>query len=143
MGAVDALSRETEEASLEAAIEAANQWTLIARPIILATLRLDGVVEEELWELRKMEPDQRRTYDEANGYIQTARRCLDEMLDGIRSEFIADNMPDQPHPDAPDEEWEARDEFSDALESEVVSVKALIKLVEREDYEAFLKGARA
>lgn len=128
-----------DKVSLEDAVAAANNWALVARPIILATLRLDGIAEDELWTLRKLEPDQRRTYDEANGYIQTARRCLDEMLDGIRDDFLADQRLTCAKSD---EEAEAFDEFNDELEENVVSIKALIKLVEREDYDAFIGGAR-
>lgn len=139
MNAVNTLAREQEEQSLEAATADANKWAEIARPIIITTLRIDQLVEDDLWELRKMEPDQRRTYDEANGHLQTARRCLDEMLDGIRSDFLADQYRSCARND---DEAEAFEIFNEALDEQVISVKALIRQVERDDYDAFIRGDR-
>lgn len=139
MGKVNALVLERAEANFDAALAAANKWAEVGRPIIMATIRLDGDVEDAL---RPLLGDNTRTFQEAVAYVRDARKALEEMLDGIRSEFLADQMLPQPRDIGADEEWEARDQFSDALDAEVISVRALIKQVEDEDFAAFLKGGR-
>jgi hypothetical protein len=137
MNAVNALFREQQEAEFADAVAAANEWAKVGKPIILATLRLDDEVESEL--LKLYDAGHLRDFREAKGIVADARRSLEEMLDGIRDEFLADQM--RPQPAAGDEAaWEARDAFSDALSEEVISVRDLVKQIEREDYDAFIKG---
>ena len=139
MNAVNILAREQSQAEFEATVAAANKSADVGRPIIMATIRLEGEVEDEL---RPLLADNARTYHEACGYVRDARKALEEMLDGIRSNFLANQMPPQPPLGATEQPMGSARPIRDALDAEVVSVRALIKQVEAEDYEAFLKGRR-
>jgi hypothetical protein len=139
MGALNTLVREQAEACLESAVVEANKWADVGRPIILATIRMDGDVDDAL---RPLMADNLRTYREAARIVADARRALEEMLEGIRDDFLADQLPPQPGPGAAEDAWERRDSFADALADVVVSVRDLVKRVEREDYDAFIRGDR-
>lgn len=109
------------------AIAAANKWVDAARPIIVAYFKLDDM-ECELFQAL----DHGRDGKEARGYIREARESLFGMLDGIRDDFIADQLPKQPPQDAPDSAWEERDNFSDELQSDVISITEALNIVSRE-----------
>lgn len=123
---------------LAQATERANGWVSIARPIIRAIFALEEIEHLLTRERFTAEKDSdSRTFKEATGYIAKPQRELREMLDGIRDDFLADEMPPQPSQGAPDSEWEARDEFSDALGESVTSVDQAIKIVTDEHNASF------
>lgn len=136
MNAVNALFREKQEAELEAAIEAANKWVGVARPIILASIELDRL-DDTLWPLRQM--GRRRDYEEAKSHIASAREELEDMLDGIRDDFLCDQRKSWDR-SLGEDEGEAVDNFNEMLDEATVSVPDCIKQIEREDYAAFIEG---
>lgn len=141
MNAVNALARDQSQADFDARLAAANGWIDTARPIIVAYFKLDEID----FEIRRDMPDgpgNERTAKEARRYVAKARQELFEMIDGIRCDFLADELPPQPRPGAGEHEWDARDAAADALEAEVISIKDAEEIVEREWNDAFAKGER-
>jgi len=132
-----ALIEDQQNAELAAAVEAANEWQKVGRPIIRASLAVSRASDEitQLFEHR------RRDYHEASDAIEAAQTTLLEMLEGIRDDFLCDQRKSWNN-SLSDDEAEAADAFNDALEEEVISVSALEKTVEREDYEDYIRGAR-
>lgn len=108
------------------AVEKANLWTVTAAPIVKAIFALEDADSEVL------RGCDLRTAREARAILGKPQRELREMLVGIRDEFLADQLPPQPSADAPEAEWDARDEFADAVAVAVISVDALIRKMERE-----------
>lgn len=138
MNAVNTLAREQVEADVAARIAAADKWLDTARPIIVAYFKLD----ELDFEIRRDMPEgagNERTAKEACGSVTKARRELFDLLDGIRSDFIADQTPPQPVGDG-DAAWDAFEAISEPLNAETVSVAGAIKRVEQEWNDAFAKG---
>lgn len=125
--------------STAAAVEAANKWVDVARPIILASMRLDDQPWSELAHLRRFE-GQERTWREAKDILTQAQRDLNDMVEGIRDDFISDQRLGCAKSD---EEAEAFDEFNDELERDVTSVREAIKQVEAEDWNNYLEGMAA
>lgn len=115
-----------EPDALTTAITAANLWTVAARPIVKALFALEDADHEILTGCDM------RTAREARAVLSKPQSDLREMLEGMRGEFIAEQVPPQPGADAPEAEWDARDEFSDAVEGAVIGVDALIRQMERE-----------
>lgn len=125
-----------------AKLRACNKWVDHARPIIKAMFVLedaaDGPLLSALVEagkggsIRRPVTWQERNYRDARDEIKKARRALYDMLDGIRDNFICDEMAGQS--DDPDEQEEA-DAYNDWLAESTVSVDAAIRAVARE-YEA-------
>jgi hypothetical protein len=132
-----ALIEDAREQELAAAVQAANEWQAVGRPIIKASLAVLSASDEitPLYEHRY------RDYREANDAIQAAQTTLIEMLEGIRDDFLCDQRKSW-NWRMDDETAEAADAFNDQLEEQVLSVRDLEKIVEREDYEAFITGAR-
>lgn len=123
-----ALIEDAREQELAAAVEAANEWQSVGRPIILALLAVDRATDE----IHCLYPDRKRDYHEAHDIIETARTTLFEMLDGIRDDFLCDQRKSW-NSSLSDDEAEEADAFNDQLEEAVVSVRDLEKIVERED----------
>lgn len=121
-----ALTPTPEAAALATAVEKANAWSVAARPIVKAIFALEDAEGEVL------RGCDLRTYREAKPILCAPQRELRELLVGMREEFIADQMPPQPSSDAPEAEWDARDQFQDELEREVVTVDALVAKMVRE-----------
>jgi hypothetical protein len=147
MNAVNAIVRDAAEAKALAAVAAADKWLDAARPIILAYFKLDDIQSElnTAHGLAYRNPSyEQRIVREAGGYVAKAREELFGMLEGVRDDFVADQMLPQPAHDVPysDPEWEARDAFSDHVNDETLSVKDAIKRIEREWNEAFSRGER-
>ena len=136
------LVADKQEAELAAAVEAANKWQTVARPIVLAMLKMDEVTEETLWPLRERDERGRRDYNEAVKPVRDARRELEQMLDGIRDAFRADNAKSWTT-NLSEAEGEYVDVFNDALDEQVVSARDFVKRVEREEYDAWLQGKAA
>ena len=136
------LVADKQEAELAAAVEAANKWQTVARPIVLAMLKMDEVTEETLWPLRERDERGRRDYNEAVKPVRDARRELEQMLDGIRDDFRADNAKSWTT-NLSEAEGEYVDVFNDALDEQVVSARDFVKRVEREEYDAWLQGKAA
>ena len=118
------LVADKQEAELAAAVEAANKWQTVARPIVLAMLKMDEVTEETLWPLRERDERGRRDYNEAVKPVRDARRELEQMLDGIRDDFRADNAKSWTT-NLSEAEGEYVDVFNDALDEQVVSAREL------------------
>jgi hypothetical protein len=133
-----ALIEDARQQELAAAVEAANEWQEVGRPIILASLAVLRAADE----ISPLSEHRRRDYREANDAIEAAQTTLVEMLDDIRDDFLCDQRKSF-DPALGDEEGEACDAFNDELEEAVVSVRDLEKIVEREDYEAFIRGESA
>lgn len=139
---MSALVLDPQQADFMAACERANRWIDTARPIIKAMYAVvDADAPHILPAKIAARGDRRwneprttgeRTYDEAAKHLATAHSGLFEMLDGIRADFLADEMPPQPEPGASDQEWTDRDEFSDALDEAVTSVADAIKQIGNE-----------
>lgn len=109
-----------------AAIEQANLWTVAAAPIVKAIFALEDADDLVLRGCDE------RTAREARSILAKPQRELREMLAGIRDEFLADQLPPQPGPDASEAEWDARDEFHDEVCRDVTTVEGLIRKMERE-----------
>lgn len=140
MNAVNAMLRDKQEAKLEAAVEAADQWLDLARPIIMAMFKLDDL-ESEVTRGCSYPGDHRsRVLREGAGYISKAAANLQDTLDGIRGDFVADNSKSWSR-DLPESEGDAVDAFNDALSDETLSVKDAIKRVEAEWNDSFAMGA--
>jgi hypothetical protein len=132
-----ALVEDAREQELAAAVEAANEWQSVGRPIIKASL----VVLRASDEISPLFERRRRDYREANDAIEAAQTTLLEMLEGIRDDFLCDQRKGWCR-ELSDDEAEAVDAFNDELDAQVISVRDLEKIVEREDYEAFIRGGR-
>ena len=132
-----ALIEDARNEELAAAVEAANEWQNVGRPIILASLAVDRATDE----IRCLYPDRKRDYHEAHDVIEAARSTLLEMLDGIRDDFLCDQRKSW-NSGLSDDDAEEVDAFNDQLEEAAVSVRDLEKIVEREDYDAFVRGER-
>lgn len=135
-----ALIEDAREQELAAAVEAANEWQNVGRHIILASLRLMQAVDDDLFDIRH-KLNQHSTWKEASDIINDANENLREMLGSIRDDFLCDQRKSWNNSMSDDEAEEA-DAFNDQLEEAVISVRDLEKIVEREDYEAFLRGKR-
>lgn len=119
-----------------AKLHACNAWINHARPIIKAWLVLDDAADAPLFnavvDLNKAhkfgDPRswQERDYEEARGHIRKAGKELYAMLEGIRDNFICDELAGQS--DDPDAQEEA-DAFNDWLHGETASVDAAVNLV--------------
>lgn len=128
-----------QQAAFMAACERANKWIDAARPIIKTMFAIEDADGEHLFQAKiaargdrrydAPETPDERTYKEAQKYLASAHTCLFEMLDGIRADFLADETPPQPQPDASEQEWTDRDEFGDALDGAVTGVDAAIKQI--------------
>lgn len=116
----------TQAVTLADAIAAASLWTLAARPVVQAMFALDDVD----WTLAQ--GCDRSTYGEAKDIIAKPRKQLLELVEGIRDNFLSDQLPPQPSPDAPDSEWDARDEFQAEVEAGVPTVAAFVRQMELE-----------
>jgi hypothetical protein len=115
-----------DDGALATAIAQANLWTAAAAPIVKAIFAL----EDAEYEVRA--GCDARTWDEVRPILGKPQRELREMLDGIRDNFLSDQMLPQPSRDASDDAWDARDAFQDELERSVTTVDALIRKMERE-----------
>lgn len=131
-----ALIEDARADELAAAVKAANEWQEVGRPIILASL----AVQRAAYEISPLFEHRRRDYREANDAIEAASTSLLEMLDGIRDDFLCDQRKSW-NKSLSDDDAEAVDGFNDALEDAVISVRDLEKIVEREDYDRFIRGA--
>ena len=131
------LIEDAGEQELSAAVEAANEWQNVGRPIILASLAVLRASDE----IAPLFEHRRRDYREANDAIEAAQTTLLEMLEGIRDDFLCDQRKSWSR-DLNDDEAEMVDAFNDQLDDGVVSVRDLEKIVEREDYDAYLRGER-
>lgn len=123
---------------LTEATERANKWIDVARPIIKAMFELEEI-EHVLNRARfdaQRECDQ-RTFKEAASCLARPQREWNEMLDGIRSDFLADETPPQPSQDADEQAWQDRDEWTDALGESVTSVEQAVKIVTDEHNRSF------
>ncbi len=125
-----------EYANDPAKLAKCNAWVEHARPIILAMLMLDDEVDSVLLRA-KIDADkdrrwnepvswQARDYDEARGEVKGASKALFAMLDGIRDNFICDEMVGVY--DNPDAQEEA-DAFNDWLHAETIGVDAAVNRV--------------
>jgi hypothetical protein len=132
-----ALIEDTRQNDLAQAVKAANEWQSVGRPIILASLAILRADDE----LTPLFEHRRRDYREAHDAIEAAQTTLLEMLEGIRDDFLCDQRKSW-NKSLSDEEAEAADAFNDELNDAVVSVRDLEKIVEREDYNAYIRGAR-
>lgn len=133
-----ALVEDARQQELAVAVEAANEWQHVGRPIIMASLQVLRA-DDDLWELRKLKRE--RDYQEAHDCVESAFESLREMLDGIRDDFLSDQRKSWSR-DLSEDEAEAVDAFNDELEEAVASVRDIEKIVEREDYDAFIRGQR-
>lgn len=130
-----------QQAAFMAACERADKWIDAARPIIKTMFAIEDASGEHLFEAKIAARGDRRydapkttgerTYEEAQSYLATAHTCLFEMLDGIRADFLADEMLPQPTTDD-EQAWTYRDEFSDALDEAVTSVDDAVKQIGKE-----------
>jgi hypothetical protein len=125
-----------------AAVEATDKWLDAARPIIKAYFALDDL-SNDLRFTRGL--DKPGDYDsrigrEASSYVHDAAENLREMLDGIRSDFIADAIHPYPASDASEAEHDAYAEFEIYVTDETLSVANAIKRVEAEVWDAFVNG---
>lgn len=132
-----ALIEDARNDELAAAVAAANEWQNVGRPIIKASLAVLRASDE----ITPLFEHRRRDYHEANDAIEAAQTTLLEMLEGIRDDFLCDQRKSWSR-DLKDDEAEEIDAFNDELEEAVVSVRDLEKVVEREDYDAYLRGER-
>jgi hypothetical protein len=132
-----ALIEDAREHELAEAVSAANEWQTVGRPIIMASLAVLRAADE----ISPLFEHRRREYREANDAIEAAQTTLLEMLDGIRDDFLCDQRKSWSR-ELSDDHAEAVDAFNDQLEEAVVSVRDLEKVVEREDYDAFIRGGR-
>lgn len=123
---------------LAQATERANKWVDVARPIIKAMFALD---EAEHLLRREGHSAERqsdaRTFKEAAGEVSRSQRDLNDMLDGIRDDFLCDEMPPAPSSEADEQAWADRDEWHDALGEAVTSVDQAIKIVTDEHNRSF------
>lgn len=132
MNAVNAMLRDQQEAELAAAVVAANEWLNLARPIIMATFKLEDLeLEITRGSSFRHHDHGYRTLSEARGYIESAREKLNEMLEGIRDDFLADNSKRWMR-DLPEAEGDAIDAFNDALGEETLTIAQAVKIVESE-----------
>lgn len=105
------------------AIAKANQWLITARPIIAAYYGLDQIDADLICGC-----DERTSRDAR----QPVERCMSKMLDlieDIRSEAIADQWW-HASDNADEAEWDAVEEFNDALTAAVPTVAWALKNVE-------------
>jgi hypothetical protein len=141
--------------TIEAAIERANKWVDVARPVIKAMFAVEDaqspVRKARLADPKgyafyaKMSPEA-RIWEEAESYLTKCREQLSEMLDGIRDNYLCDERmpgPQESEPDDPvarqalDNAWSDADDFNDELERGCLSTDAAVKLVEAEHNAAF------
>lgn len=113
--------------TLDEAITAASLWTVAAAPVVRAIFALEDVS----WDLRRHCDD--RTGEAASKEVGKALSELRDLLAGIRSDFVCDQLPPQPARDAPDSEWQERDEFQDDVEGSTISVATFVKQMEQEE----------
>lgn len=140
MNAVNALVRDQQEAHLDTAVAAANKWVDLARPIIIASFKLDDLESEIVRGTSFDSRDHRyRTLAEAARSVCKARRELDAMLESVRDDFISDNTRAWER-GLSEAESDAVDAFNDALSEETIGLADAVKMVEREWNEAFAKG---
>lgn len=116
----------TQAVTLADAIAAASLWTLAARPVVRAIFALEDV------DFTLAQGCDRATYGEAKDIIAKPRKQLLELVEGIRDNFLSDQLPPQPGRDAPDTEWDARDEFQAEVEAGVLTVAAFVRQMELE-----------
>ena len=144
MMGMSALVLDTAEAELDAAVERANQWVDTARPII-KSMNIIGdtgdypilnmLVHDTRPRVGKNQTSRQRynenTWREARGYVTKAIDSLYEMLDGIRSDFIADEnrVWSKGQTEA---EQDAADAFNEALPDRVITVAAALTMIEAE-----------
>lgn len=131
MNAVNALFREEQEAKIADALAAAGEWTDVARAVIRARCAILAAAGDLDSKGYRHEAD-RSTYREASAAITEAARELEQMLDGIRDNFIADQRRSVLS-GMSEAEIESVDAFNDVLDEETMSVRDVLKLVERED----------
>lgn len=120
-----------------------NKWVDHARPIIKAMFAVDDAARPVTvaWldadrgrKFRDPLSWQQRDYDEAKGYIETARKALFDMLDGIRDNFICDECCGVGDTD---DETEAADAYNDWLRAETIAVDQAIRIVTDEHNAGF------
>lgn len=140
MNAVNAMLRDQQEAELERAVEAADQWLDLARPIIMAMFKLEDIESEITGFGCDYEAHRARTLRWAACEIGKARSELDAMLDGIRDDFIADQRRSWTS-GLSEEEGEAIDAFNDALDDETLSLADAHKRILAEWNDAWRKAA--
>lgn len=128
------------------AITRANKWIDIGRPIIKAMYAMEDAQRELMSASLAVTKPDRRTFDEAHGYVNKAREELYEMLDGIRDNALCDERRDAPAGNAPtdaaelmawDSAWDDAEAFNDQLERETMTVVQAEKIVEAEHNAAF------
>ncbi|WP_293921086.1 hypothetical protein [Sphingobium sp. UBA5915] len=107
--------------SLEHAADRANQWVASAAPVIRAWLGLYAT-EHDLCEADK------RTFEKAWPIIEKASASLYAIIEGVREEAICDHSMIGLS-EMTDAQWDAVEEFNDALRHDVISVAAAIKKV--------------
>ena len=126
-----------------AKVAACNAWVDEARPIIVAMFALEDA-NGDLFTAQMTARGHRR-YDEptepgerscmeARDYIEKARACLFDMLDGIRDNYLCDERAGAQDDDTAQD---AADDFNDWLDDETLSVKAAVDLVIAEQNAAY------
>lgn len=104
----------------------ADTWAVTARPLIEAYLAVEDA-KDPLYQL-----DSYLGRSIAIGALDDVLRELRDYIEAIRDDALADMCPPQPADDAPEAEWDDRDEFNDELARNTVSVETAILNVERE-----------
>jgi hypothetical protein len=136
--------------TIDQAIERANDWVRVARPIIKACFLMDDA-HLELSRARLDDPKgfasygqmspAARDWAEADRHIDRCREELNGMLEGIRDNALCDERMSGPQESEPadpiarqvwDNAWVDTEEFNDQLDRDVMSISAAIKLVENE-----------
>lgn len=118
---------------LAESVAAANEeWVRLARPIVKAW----AMVDEARLGLNSAwitgTKSEQYVMDEAKGHIRKAYDALDGMLSGIRDNAYCDHCKSGLS-EMTDEQWDEVEAFNDALRAGILSVDAVIKLVEAED----------
>jgi hypothetical protein len=115
----------TSHTALEAAAEKAGNWLVTAKPVIRAMIAL---FDMDANELSGCDP---RTFDAAWPHIEKAATRLHQQIEDIREEAICDHSVSGTS-EMTEAEWDAVEEFNDALRRDVVSVAMAIRIVRSE-----------
>lgn len=110
--------------SIDIAIQRANQWQTVAKPIIAAMFALDDAACDV------RQSTDRRTGEEARGYIMAAYERMKGMLDGIREEHRCDHCMEL-RSEMTEPEGDAVEAFNDTLDAGMMTVAALVAQMEQ------------
>lgn len=123
--------------TLSEAIAQASDWVRVAKPVILAYFAMDEIdsaLRSAAYDFRgdkrwnEPKGHEERTMDEARAELRPSMANLMLIVEGIRDNFICDATPQ--HPSGDDEaEWDAHEEFREALEAGVPGVVATVKKI--------------